>query len=243
MPSFNYGTTTIDYNLIRNPQTDTVSIAVEWQNGITVSAPDSLPIDAINSTLYKKGAWILNKWYEVNEIVEAPLPKEYVSGEKFAYLGRHYKLKVLKNETVKSVTLSLYRGRFIASIPNNQSQKEQRDELYIAFKQWYLLHGQAKVQERLNYYEQIMGVTANKLSLKEQKMRWGTCTKEGAIYLNWRITMAPVSVIDYVLVHELAHLKYPDHSNEFWRFVQSILPDFEQRKEWLRINGPKLTID
>jgi predicted metal-dependent hydrolase len=243
MPSFKYGTTIIDYKLIRNPQTESVSIAVEWQNGVTITAPNSLPIDTINSTLYKKGTWILNKWYEVNEILEAPMPKEYVSGEKFAYLGRHYKLKVHKEDALKMTSVKLYRGRFLAYVPKNLSAKEQRDELYLAFKKWYILHGQTKVQERQNLYQQIMDVTALKVALKEQRMRWGTCTKEGAIYLNWRIVMAPVSVLDYVLVHELAHIKYPDHSNEFWRFVQSILPDFEQRKEWLRINGPKLSVD
>jgi predicted metal-dependent hydrolase len=243
MSSFSYGTTTIEYNLIRNPNINKVSIAVEWQNGVTVTAPDSLPVEEINNTLHKKGSWILNKWYEVNEIVNPPAPKEYVSGEKFAYLGRQYKLKVRKNNTVKKSSISFYRGHFIANVPANLSAKEQRDELYNEFKKWYIDHGQAKVQERLNMYSTIMNLSASKVSLKEQKMRWGTCTKEGAIYMNWRIMMAPMSVVDYILVHELAHIKYPDHSNDFWRLVQSILPDYEQRKEWLRINGPRLTIE
>ena len=73
-------------------------------------------------------------------------------------------------------------------------------------------------------------------------MRWGSCTPDGNIYLNWQILMAPMSIVDYVLVHELAHLKYLDHSPEYWRFVRSILPDYEQRKEWLRINGPTLLL-
>lgn len=243
MPTFTYGTTVVDYNLIRNKEADNVSIAVEWQNGVTVTAPESLTIEKINSTLHKKGSWILNKWHEINEIVEAPTPKEYVSGEKFAYLGRQYRIKIIKEDSSNKVNLVFFRGRFIATVPRNLSAEELRNELYTSFKEWYITLGQAKVQERLKYYQQHMDITPSKVVLKEQKMRWGTCTKEGAIYMNWRIIMAPVPVLDYILVHELAHIKYPNHSNEFWRFVQSILPDYKQRKEWLRINGPKLTIN
>lgn len=88
-----------------------------------------------------------------------------------------------------------------------------------------------------------MGVTLNDVQLKEQRMRWGSCTSEGNIYLNWRIIMSPMSIIDYVLVHELAHLRYMNHSNDYWNFVRSILPDYEQRKDWLRVNGPTLTLE
>lgn len=82
----------------------------------------------------------------------------------------------------------------------------------------------------------------SKLMVKEQKFRWGTCTPRGAIYLNWKLFLAPMRVVDYVIVHELAHLRYVDHSKHVWNLVRSILPDYEERKEWLRVNGPTLTI-
>lgn len=82
----------------------------------------------------------------------------------------------------------------------------------------------------------------NDVQLKEQRMRWGTCTLESNIYLNWRIIMSPMSIVDYVFVHELAHLRYMNHNNEYWNFVRSILSDYKQRKEWLRVNGLTLTI-
>jgi predicted metal-dependent hydrolase len=103
----------------------------------------------------------------INEIVEQPAPKEYVSGEKFAYWSKHYKLKVTKDNAVKNLTISLYWGLFIASVPKNLLVKEPRDKLYIAFKQWYISHGQAKVQELLDVYPPTMDLSASKVSLKE----------------------------------------------------------------------------
>lgn len=87
-----------------------------------------------------------------------------------------------------------------------------------------------------------MGVSPTKLQLKDQKMRWGSCAANHSIYINWRIMMTPMKVIEYVFVHEMGHLKYPNHSAHFWQFVRSILPDYDERKEWLRINGPLLTL-
>lgn len=119
---------------------------------------------------------------------------------------------------------------------------ERKNELKQLFKEWYIHHGHKKVEERLDIYCPKMEVQPSNIVIKEQHKRWGSCTKEGAIYLNWQIMMAPMPVVDYVLVHELAHLKHMDHSTEYWRFVRSILPDYEQRKEWLRINGPTLNL-
>jgi predicted metal-dependent hydrolase len=78
--------------------------------------------------------------------------------------------------------------------------------------------------------------------VKEQKLRWGSCTSMGIINLNWRLFLAPMRIIDYVIVHELAHLRYHNHSKDFWNLVRSIIPDYEERKEWLRVNGPTLII-
>jgi predicted metal-dependent hydrolase len=241
MPSFQYGTTTIDYTLEFYPNKKDITISVEWQNGVLVKAPEGLNEKQLDAILYKKAAWIIDKWKAINEIADPPAPKEFLSGEKIPYLGRMYRLKVYKDAVVKP-QLQFHQGKFVATIPSNWTDEERISYFYQAFKRWYIDHGEKKLKERLAIYLPKMGVSPTKLQLKEQIMRWGTCTPEGAIYLNWRIMMAPMSVIDYLLVHELAHLKHPNHSASFWQLVQSILTDYEQRKEWLRINGPRLTL-
>ncbi|RNA68806.1 M48 family metallopeptidase [Alteribacter keqinensis] len=242
MPSFTYGTTTFDYNLEPKTKSNEVNISVEWLDGIKVTAPPEMNQEQLNELLYKKAPWILEKWKAFKDIERKPAPKEFVSGEKLSYLGRNYSLKVIAGET-EHVKLKFRNGRFISIIPTNISKEEKKCDLYNAFKKWYFTHGDKKIKERAEIYTKKMDVFPSKIRLKEQKMRWGTCTPKGDIYLNWRIIMAPMAIVDYLLVHELAHIKHPNHSKEFWQLVRSVLPDYEERKEWLRINGPTLTIE
>ncbi|PGT15171.1 M48 family metallopeptidase [Bacillus cereus] len=243
MPTFQYGTTAIEYDIEYADDKKDISIIIEWMESTRLIVPTGITDEQIEEIVRKKAPTIFQKLKEVNEITERPFPKEFVSGEKFAYLGRSYRLKVYKEEGLQKVQLKFVRGKFIATVPVGIDEAEKRQQLLELFKTWYLEHGKAKVRSRLKLYCAKMGVTPNDVQLKEQRMRWGTCTLEGNIYLNWRIIMSPMSIIDYVLVHELAHLRYMNHSNDYWNFVHSILPNYEQRKEWLRVNGPTLTLE
>ncbi|ALS77210.1 zinc metalloprotease [Planococcus kocurii] len=242
MPKLVYGTTTIDYTLEYLEKKTDISVTVEWLDGVNVMAPTGITEETLQHALYKKAPWILRKWNELSEINGNVPVKEFCSGEKFAYLGRQYRLKVIKGTEVAAPSLHYSQGKFIAKVSSSLSPLEKRDLMNKQFKQWYIKNGEKKVKERAEIYSSKMLVKPSKIALKEQKMRWGTCTPTDAIYLNWRLVMAPIAIIDYVLVHELAHIKHPNHSQEFWRFVASILPDYEQRKEWLRVNGPLLTL-
>jgi predicted metal-dependent hydrolase len=242
MQSFRYGTTTIDFSIEYIKDKKDVSLSVCLAEGVKVIAPEGIDLSQLDTILHKKAPWILKKKYELEEVADSPAPKEYVSGEKFAYIGRQYRLKVNKVEKLDKPNLAFKQGRFLAEIPSNITNEDKRIELSQLFKEWYITQGRKKIEERTRIYCPKMEVEPSKVVFKEQHKRWGTCTPEGAIYLNWRIMMAPMGVVDYVLVHELAHLKHQDHSNDYWRFVRSIIPDYEQRKEWLRINGPSLTI-
>lgn len=243
MNSFQYGNTTIGYSVDYIKGKKDVSLSVCITEGVKIVVPHGLDSRKIEEILHKKAPWILKKKNELEEVVAAPQPKEYVSGEKFAYLGRHYRLKVHKSETLNNPTLNFKQGRFIAEIPIYMPDDEKINKLSNLFKEWYITQGNRRIEERLSFYCSKMELEPSKIAFKGQQKRWGTCTKEGAVYLNWRIVMAPMSVVDYVLVHELAHIKYPDHSQDYWRFVRSILPDYEHRKEWLRVNGPLLSLN
>lgn len=242
MEMFQYGTTTFSYSLEYVPDKKDVSISISLHEGIQLRVPHGMDKAAIETILYKKAPWIIKKKYELEEIILPANQKEFVSGEKFPYLGRQYRLKVFKKEQLLNPKLNFNQGRFIAEIPHDMTEEEKANELKPLFKDWYITRGYKKVEDRLSLYGPKMDIQPAKVVFKEQKMRWGSCTPDGNIYLNWLIMMAPMPVVDYVLVHELAHLKYMDHSTDYWCFVKSILPDYEQRKEWLRINGPTLTI-
>lgn len=238
MSYIKYGNTNIYYSLYKQERKD-IRIVVDLVNGVVVYGPEKIPSKDIHDLLAGKARWIYDKIQELGEVKINVAPKEFVSGEKLPYLGRQYRLKVHR-EVINQSSFGFKQGRFIARVPSNWEQEKVQAVLEDNLIAWYRKHGLKKVIERATYYEHLLGVEAKSIQLKTQHKRWGTCTLGGKIYLNWRIVMAPVRVIDYIIVHELAHLRISEHNQEFWNLVKSILPHYEEDKEWLRIHGMEL---
>jgi len=236
-----YGTTVIEYKLIRKPNKKDISITVDLHEGVQVIAPESVSQERLDEIMYQKAPWILKKQYAFREMEDEAAPLEFLSGEKIRYLGRAYRLKVTKKNSDQPLLL-FKNGRFLATLPSGYSQEQQTEELKRLCIDWYKAQGTSKLKERLKHYSKLTELTPSSVVLKDQEKRWGSCTKKGELLINWRIMMAPLRIVDYVLVHEMAHLKVPDHSEAFWSYLRSIMPDYEERKEWLRINGPRLTL-
>lgn len=207
-----------------------------------MTIPESLDLKRMEEILHKKAPWILMKQAELKEIHRPARPKEFVSGEKLPYLGRNYRLKVHRNTRLKTPHFIFKQGRFIAEIPDSYTIDQQREELRKSFMTWAKDHARPKIEQRIQQFAPLLDVQPVGLTLKDQEARWGSCTKSGRILINWKIILSPLPIVDYIVVHELAHLRVPDHSREFWETVRSVLPDFEKRKEWLRVNGPTITI-
>lgn len=125
-------------------------------------------------------------------------------------------------------------------MPDDLDETEYRSTLYPLYKAWIIAKALPFTQKRLQRFTEKVQEIPAQIQIKEQEQRWGSCTPDGKILLNWRIFLAPTSVVDYILVHELAHLKDLNHSADFWNTVKMLLPNYEDKKEWLRINGTKL---
>ncbi|MDQ0160021.1 M48 family metallopeptidase [Alkalibacillus salilacus] len=242
MPTIQYGTTSIDYCHYIEDRKD-VRVSVDLINGVEVYTPEHLEQTKLDEILKKKARWISEKLEALDEVKAVTQPKEMVSGEKLPYLGRNYRIKIYK-DSVQSASLKLKQGRFVAIVPDYWTQEMIQQQLDQHFKTWYREHGLKKMLDRKHHYESLLGVESRSFQLRTQHKRWGTCTPNGDIYINWRLAMAPVHVIDYVIVHELAHLIVAEHNDQFWKIVKSTLPDYEASKEWLRVHGTELhTID
>jgi predicted metal-dependent hydrolase len=159
-----------------------------------------------------------------------------VSGEAFSYLGRNYRLKVAEGELTP---IKLVQGRLTISAPNDPSQHKL---VKCALTSWLRRRAELKLREKIIRYSLIVGVETNGYKVKDFQSRWGSCTPRGRVDFNWKIIMAPNRVVDYVVVHELCHLKQHDHSPQFWKLVESIMPDYLESKEWLRVNGASLMV-
>lgn len=240
MHSIKFGNQTIPYTLKNSQRRKTLSISVD-QHGVSVITPSEVAQETIELTLHKKAPWIIKQLTDFEEMHTKTSKRAFMSGEKLLYLGRNYRLKVIKTDSSEP-NFRFYQGRFLAELPKNVKEEEHRDLIYPLYIEWIKIRANAFALERLKRFSLKLQKEPNKVMIKDQEQRWGSCTPAGNILLNWRIFLAPVSIIDYVLAHELVHLKHMNHSKEYWETLRMLLPDYDQRKEWLRINGGTLDI-
>ena len=122
------------------------------------------------------------------------------------------------------------------------SKKSKDVDVRNALVEWYEEHALERLTEKTNRYAGIMGVSPNSISVRDYKSRWGSCSSKGEISYNWRIIIAPHHIVDYVVVHELCHLKHLNHSPTYWRSVKTEIPDYDSCRQWLRIHEGELVI-
>ena len=127
-------------------------------------------------------------------------------------------------------------------VNENLSEVQREDEIKRVLIEWYKDKAFSIISKRIEKYLKVIDYEPQEIKIRDQKVRWGSCTKEGKLIFNWRIIMAPISAIDYIIVHELCHMKEPPHSSKFWDLVESLFPNYKKWKEWLRINGRLLDL-
>jgi predicted metal-dependent hydrolase len=240
MHSIKFGNQTIPYTLKNSHRRKTLSISVD-QHGVSVISPSEVAQETIELTLHKKAPWIIKQLTDFDEMNTKTKKRAFLSGEKLMYLGRNYRLKVIKTNCTEP-TFRFYQGGFAAELPMECKEEEHRELIYPLYIEWIKNRAKVFAAERIKRFSIKLQKEPNKIMIKDQEQRWGSCTPAGNILLNWRIFLAPVSIIDYVLAHELVHLKHMNHSKEYWETLRMLLPDYDQRKEWLRINGGTLNI-
>jgi len=162
-------------------------------------------------------------------------------GKKFLYLGKEYTLEIVEKDLSKAEVL-MQEDTMAVYISQGLSEESRKQAIKEALIKWYRQRFAEIVKERIEKYSLQLKVAPCKVVIKDQKTRWGSCSKKGNINLNWRLVMAPIDIIDYVVVHELCHLKFMNHSKDFWNLVKSILPNYTEGREWLKVNGNRLGI-
>ncbi len=210
----------------------TASLFVERDGSVSLIVPEELELSDIEEIVENKKGWIYKSIAEWKDLNSSKVEREFVSGETFLYLGRSYKLRV--NSDIKS-DLVLKNGCFLI--------KENKLSKYAEmFKAFYREKGLQKIQKRIDYYQGKIGVKAKKVRVRELGNRWASCTPDGNLNFHWKSIMAPLSIIDYIIVHELCHFHHPNHTDAFWNEVDKVLPDYKKRSEWLKHNGAGLDI-
>lgn len=215
----------------------TLAIQVSPMEKILVFSPNGLSKDYIIEKVRSKGSWILKKLAEFKEAGFLPLQKQFVTGESFLYLGKNYILHILLDRNLARPKVELTQYNISVFSPS----KEQ-DLIRESLIKWYKEEAKNIILKKVEYFREICAANPSEVKIKEQKRRWGSCSSRGNVYFNWRIIMAPDQVIDYIVVHEIAHLIHRNHSPVFYRCVEAILPDYKKRRKWLKDFGLRMDI-
>jgi predicted metal-dependent hydrolase len=217
------------HKLIRTKR-KTLVLEISHDGNLIVRAPEKASTDAINRFIHRKRFWIHSKQELVRQRYQSALPKKFIDGEEFLYLGNTYRLKIINNGDIPFAL----EDEFLLSHNHLDNASE-------IIQNWYKKQAQLKILERVCKFSVDFGFVYSKINVTNAKTRWGSCSAKGNLNFSWRLIMAPLRVIDYVVVHELVHLEVKNHSRDFWNRVKTVFPDYEQSRKWLKQNGYTLT--
>ena len=234
-----FGNTTIDYEVRRSERRKkTVQITTDG-GGVQVAAPMATPDSELRAIVRKRAPWILNQ--ASGEMLEAA-PKHFVSGENLPYLGRNVRM-IVDTADVRSPKVRFDHWRFRVTVPKTLSDGERYESIRRAVVEWY----RDRAAERLpnvveRWWPQLGRGEVSQILIRDQRQRWGSCAPDGTLRFNWRAMMLKLALIEYVVVHELAHLTHRNHSTDFWCLVSKAMPDAQRRRKSLRETGRALPL-
>ena len=218
-----------EVEVVRTNRKRSASIGLS-DGGVKVTVPASLSERRIRDLIIKRTPWINRKLKEHSER-PVTIPREFVSGETVTYLGKNYRLKVLKGDCS---SIKMLRGYIQVTVP--ETDTDPRSSIRMLLTDWYKSHAATRLKDKTQRYSQMIGVSPHSVSIKDYKSMWGSCSVKGDISFNWRIILAPHSVVDYVVVHEICHLLEHNHSPKFWKEVERYVPDWRNQRDWLKHN-------
>ena len=208
----------------------TISLIIEHDGTLTVRAPMRTPQILIQQFIHEKTGWITRTREKIKSITPA-VEKEYKDGETFLFLGSLFDLKLVSPQRP---SLQFNNGFTLSHTAQTKGK--------AVFTRWYKERALEVISERVTHYARRHNFMPKQVKITSAKTRWGSCSPNGTLNFTWRLVMAPLEVIDYVVVHELTHLNIKDHSRKFWLAVESIYPEYKKQQKWLREYGQRLNL-
>lgn len=226
----------LTYHVAYQKNRKTLQLKILSSTHLEIIAPNNLPKASIEKVLYKKCNWIVKQITHLKVMKENPINKSIVHGATVLYLGQPYTLVFTDSLSIKP-TIHLEDHQIVISLTNTPEAARMVEPI---LKQWYVENACSILSEKTTLWATQIHVQPQRITIKEQKTRWGSCSSKGNINYNWRIVMAPPEVIDYLVIHELCHLLVPNHSALFWQAVSTFSPNCKTHRTWLQTNGPLL---
>jgi len=226
----------ISYEVVRSRRS-TADIIIERDGSVVVRAPEWANDEQVESIVESRHFWIYKGLAEWRDLNAARVLREYKNGEGFLYLGRAHRLLLVGDQ---DEPLQLRNGRF--TLRRDLVERGEIASAKLAFREYYVARGLDRIGRRVAYFAPKVGVKPGSVDVRELGNRWASCSPRGKVAFHWKCMMAPQTIIDYVVVHELCHLRHRHHTNVFWNEVDKVMPGYRERKEWLRKNGAGLEV-
>lgn len=219
---------------IKRSDRKTLSIYVERDGGISVLAPENMQDKELKEVLEKKEYLIQKHHAQWDFLNGSRIDREFVNGQSYMYLGRNYRLRYV-SEKEQDIPLQLQNGYFCLK----KSVKAKASQRFIEF---YKEKGIPIIEKQAQFFAEKLGVKYDHIRVIDLKNRWASCSDKKRLNFHWKCIMAPLSVINYIIVHELVHFKYKKHDRKFWNEVDKVIPDYKAHVEWLRSFGASMDL-
>ncbi|MGI6066979.1 MAG: M48 family metallopeptidase [Bacillota bacterium] len=230
------GDSVIHYIIKKSKRAKNARLSLGLEGILRVTVPERYPMKDIEPLLKGKEKWILTK---MKEMTQARLTREEAQEEAASvlrYLGKEYRLVTILDAR-NPIRVVLEGDKALVTLPDNNEELLRK-----VTEAWYRWAAQEIFTERTKIFAQKMGVTYRQIFIKNQKTRWGSCSEKRNLNFNLRLVMAPLEIVDYIIIHELAHLKEMNHSRKFWEIVDCFCPNRRQCQAWLKDYGPNLVL-
>ena len=222
----------IDISIEKTERRKTVSIFIERDGSVRVLAPVTATDEKIETAVKAKEYQIFTKIAKWKELNQGKVNREFVNGQSFLYLGKNYRLSIEENQ---DVPLKVSGGFF-------RLDKKYLNKVDKVFKDFYRDKAEQKIKERLKLIEEKFQHKPTAIKVLELQNRWASWTPKNGLNFHWKCIMAPVAVLDYIITHEVVHLKDPNHSIEFWNELDKKMPNYREYENWLKRNGVKMSL-
>jgi predicted metal-dependent hydrolase len=219
------------FDVVPRPGRATLEITVERDASLSLKVPDQATTDQVTAFVAAKRSWIFRKLAEKDALFHPPVVKQLVDGEGFAYLGRSHRLLLGEDQEVPA---KLERGRL------RVRRTDASSDGVAVIRRWYQQTGSTWLARRVQPWAARMGTGAITIDVAGLGYRWGSVGKANKVNIHWATLQLPPALIDYVLVHELAHLEVVNHTPRFWQLVGRAMPEYEERKDALARHGAQL---
>jgi predicted metal-dependent hydrolase len=231
---------TIPYDITYSHRRHSISIIVHRTKRVEIKAPSGTPASYIHGLAGKKVTWIVKRLMLLDSMAELPEERKYHEGEVFFFLGDPLLLSVTGEPVTGGIRCD--EGHLVVNVPGSIPGPDCREYTRRRVLDWYRDQADRIISEKIQEFAVFLDIVPPPFRLRNARRRWGSCNHKNHLNFNIRLVMAPVSLIEYVVMHELCHIRHKNHSGEFWESLRHLMPDYRERRELLKREGHRYVL-